>query len=290
MSQKKKQPKRTSSLKHYCREHGEIVGYEWGGHRRHCRAGVLTVQAWLEQQKERRQKKARPVEKVHFVKNSEFETAVKSMGVAGSIVSKTDKMPLGLQVDKITHTEGVVARAEIQPGNVITRISGQKIAKEADVVKAVARVRSKPSAGLTFEFADKKGKTDTVFLLPEGKLGKTIHQQSLRKCIAQTAASTSSSSKESEKASKGLPTARVSRVALEPVSLDPLPGETLEKIAKTELHANGFAEARKTVIEEARRNYKQICETKIAALQQQIDELRAECSKFSENLGVLGQA
>lgn len=35
-------PKRTSNKVFYCVEHGKFVGYRWGGHRRTCRAGVVT--------------------------------------------------------------------------------------------------------------------------------------------------------------------------------------------------------------------------------------------------------
>ena len=98
--------RRTSNIVKYCKEHGRMVGFAWGGHRKNCKAGEVTEAEYLASIKAKGKGKAVRVQSVSLVLKPQAKAAVGS--VAEKIVSDLKNR----MFDFTTEIEGL----EIQRG------------------------------------------------------------------------------------------------------------------------------------------------------------------------------
>ena len=68
-----KRKKRTSDVVKYCVMHGKFVGYQWGGHRRTCRAGEATEEEFKASSKPAVENESRSFKVLKDLKNHLFD-------------------------------------------------------------------------------------------------------------------------------------------------------------------------------------------------------------------------
>ena len=98
--------KRTSNVVKYCKEHGRMVGFAWGGHRKNCKAGEVTEAEYLISQKN----KVAGLVRIHAA-----TLAKKPQKAAGSVAEKIVSDLKNRMFDFTTEIEGLERqRAELQ--------------------------------------------------------------------------------------------------------------------------------------------------------------------------------